>query len=124
MHAPPYRAAAAFRDASPVQQVVLGSIAEMNLRTQAGAELVQSLGTGLWVLFVSRAIGSTGWPSWIAYLGLAGGIGFIFAGLSSILIDVPGLGVALGVLGASGLLLFAVWLVVVGIRLITMPITS
>ncbi len=50
------------------------------------------------------------------------GIGFVLAGLSSILIDVPGLGVALGI--ALGLLLFAIWLVVVGIRLMTMPLTA
>lgn len=119
-----FREAVAFRDASPDQQLVLGAVAEMNLRTQAGAELVQSVSAGLWVLLVSLAIGSTGWPSWIGYIGLVGGIGFVLAGLSSILIDVPGLGVALGILGALGLLLFAIWLVVVGIRLMTMPLTA
>jgi hypothetical protein len=119
-----YREAAAFRDGSAEQQVVLAAMAESNLRTQAGAELVQSVGLGLWVVLVSTAMVASDWPAWVGYLGLAGGIGFILAGLSSVLIDVPGLGVALGGLGALGLVLFAVWLVVVGFRLMTMPLAA
>jgi hypothetical protein len=119
-----FREAGPFNDASPDQQALLGAMAEMNLRTQAGAELVQSVCLGLWVIFVSMAMGSTDWPSWVAYIGLAGGIGFILAGLSSIFIDVPGLGIVLGGLGALGLLLFAVWILVVGVRLITMPLPT
>lgn len=119
-----YREAAGFSDASPEEQLVLGAIAEMNLRIQAGAELVQSVGLGLWVILVSIAMGSTDWPAWTGYLGLAGGIGFVLAGLSSVLIDVPGLGLALGGLGALGLLIFAIWLVVVGVRLTTMPFAT
>lgn len=119
-----YREAARFGDATPEQQVVLGAMAEMNLRTQAGAELVQSVGLGLWVILMSGAMWSTEWPAWVSYLGVAGGIGFVLAGLSSVLIDVPGLGIALGGIGALGLLLFAVWLVVVGIRLVSMPLAA
>ena len=95
-------------------------VAEANLSTQAGAELVQSLGLGLWLLCVSVASADADWPTWLVLLGAAGGIGFIAAGLSSVLWGVPGLGVALGGLGALGLLLFAGWMIAVGVRLVTM----
>jgi hypothetical protein len=119
-----FRAAAGFPNASPDQQVILASLAEMNLRTQAGAELVQSLLMGFWVLLAALAMGSNGWPPVIVYLGLAGGIGFVLAGLASVLIEVPIVGIGLGIAGAFGLLLFAIWLVVVGSRLLTLQVAS
>jgi len=92
--------------------------ADMNLRTQAGAELVQSLGLGLWLLATAVAISSSGWDGWITWLGVAGGIGFILAGLSSVLMGVPAIGPALGAAGALGLLVFAIWDLFVGWRLV------
>jgi hypothetical protein len=93
--------------------------ADMNLRTQAGAELVQSLGLGLWLLATAVAMSSSGWDGWIVWLGVAGGVGFILAGLSSVLMSLAVVGPALGVLGALGLALFAAWDLVVGWRLVT-----
>jgi hypothetical protein len=97
-----------------------GVAADMNLRTQAGAELVQSVGLGIWLLASALAMTTAGWDSWIAWLGIAGGIGFIAAGLSSVLMGVAILGPVLGAVGGLGLLLFATWDVVVGWRLLTL----
>ncbi len=91
----------------------------MNLRTQQGAELVQSLGLGLWLLCIAAASAAAGWPTWITALGLAGGLGFILAGLSSVLFTVAVIGPVLAVLGTLGLVLFMLWDVVVGLRLVT-----
>jgi hypothetical protein len=102
-------------------QVAYAVAADANLGTQAGAELVQSLGLSLWLLCVSLASADAGWPTWLILLGVAGGIGFFAAGLSSVLWGVPMLGVALGGLGALGLLLFAAWMIAVGMRLVTLP---
>lgn len=112
-----YGIAVQFRDAPPLDKNAYAIAANLNLRTQGGAELVQSVGLGLWVLCTSVAINAAGWPAWMAWLGLAGGLGFIGAGLSSVLLDVPMVGPALAGLGAIGLLFFAVWLVTVGGRL-------
>jgi hypothetical protein len=96
-----------------------GAAAEMNLKVQAGAELVQSTGLGLWLITVSVAAALSGWPDWIAWLGAAGGIGFILAGLSSVLWGVAVVGPTLGAIGALGLVLFVVWDLAVGLRLLT-----
>jgi len=112
-----YGIAGPFVAANPEQQQALAATADMNLRTQAGAELVQSIAIGIWLLASAVAAGIAGWPSWIVWLGAAGGIGFIAAGLSSVLLSVAVLGPALGALGGLGLLLFAIWEVAVGWRL-------
>jgi len=93
--------------------------ADMNLRMQAGAELVQSLGLGLWLLATAVAMLSSGWDGWIAWLGVAGGIGFVVAGLSSVLMGINVIGPTLGAVGALGLLVFTIWDLVVGWRLLT-----
>ncbi|HEY6057239.1 MAG TPA: DUF4386 family protein [Candidatus Limnocylindrales bacterium] len=108
-----------FRDAPAVDKAAYVVAANLNLRTQAAAELVQSVGLGLWVLCTSVAISAAGWPAWTAWLGFAGGVGFIAAGLSSVLLDLPLVGPALAASGALGLLIFAGWLVTMGWRLLT-----
>jgi hypothetical protein len=113
--------ATAFSAGSPEAQPAYAAAADINLRTQQGAELVQSLALGFWLLCVSAAAMAAGWPVWIAALGAAGGIGFILAGLSSVLFTVGILGPALAVLGTLGLLLFVTWDGVVGVRLLTSP---
>ena len=115
-----YGIAGPYSAATPEQQGAYAVAASMNLRTQAGAELVQSMGLGLWVLCLTVGIAAAGWPAWLTYLGIAGGVGFIAAGLSSVLMGVPGVGPALGALGGLGLLLFATWLVAIGIQLVTL----
>jgi hypothetical protein len=114
-----FKLAHGFGDAATDRQLVAGLVAQMNLGTQTGAELVQSLGLGLWLLAVSIAASGASWPTWQVYLGFAGGLGFVAAGLSSVLLDVPWLGPLLGVLGALGLLLFMIWAVTTGITLLT-----
>ena len=93
--------------------------ADMNLRTQQGAELVQSLGIGLWLLCMAAASAAAGWPAWITALGVAAGLGFVLAGFSSVLFAVAILGPVLAVLGTLGLVFFMLWDVVVGLRLVT-----
>jgi len=93
--------------------------ADMNLKVQAGAELVQSASLGIWLITISIAAAASGWPDWLTWLGVAGGVGFILAGLSSVLWGVAVLGPVLGALGALGLLLFAVWDLATGLRLLT-----
>lgn len=105
--------------ASPEVRSAAAVAADLNLRTQAGAELVQSVGLGVWLLATAAAMSATGWDGWIVWLGVAGGAGFIVAGLSSVLIGVPMLGPLLGAVGALGLVLFAAWDLVVGWRLMT-----
>jgi hypothetical protein len=117
-----YGIAVPFRDASADDQPAFVVAANLNLRTQAGAELVQSLGLGLWVICISVAIADAGWPSWMAWLGFAGGFGFIAAGLSSVLLDVAIIGPALAGVGALGLLLFVAWLLANAWRLLTVVI--
>ena len=111
--------ASAFSGASPEAQQAYAATADMNLRTQQGAELVQSVALGAWLLCISVAAASAGWPTWITGLGLAGGVGFILAGLSSVLLSVSILGPVLAGLGTLGLLLFLIWDAVVGLRLLT-----
>ena len=95
----------------------------MNLATQTGAELVQSVGIAFWLLAIAAAAAATGWPAWLIWLGVAGGIGFLAAGLSSVLLGAPLLGPVLAASGGVGLLLFAIWMVATGIRLLTMTTT-
>jgi hypothetical protein len=114
-----YRVAEGFSTASPERQALSASAAEMNLATQTGVELVQSLGISFWLLTIAVAAGAAGWPAWLVWLGVAGGMGFLAAGLSSVLLSVPVLGPALAGLGGLGLLLFAIWLVATGVRLVT-----
>lgn len=116
-----YGVSQSFTAASPEQQASYAATADMNLRTQAGAELVQSLGLGFWVLGLAVAMSLAGWPVWMVWLGVAGGLGFVMAGLSSVLFSVAVIGPTLGALGALGLFLFVVWDLVVGLRLVTMP---
>jgi hypothetical protein len=111
--------ASAFSTATPDAQQSYAATADMNLRTQQGAELVQSLGLGLWLLAVAVAAASAGWPVWITALGVAGGFGFILAGLSSGLFTVAVIGPVLAGLGTLGLLLFMAWDLAVGLRLLT-----
>ena len=113
------RLAAEFATASPDAQQAYGAAADMNLGTQQGAELVQSIGLGLWLIAVAAASASAGWPAWTTALGLAGGLGFILAGLSSVLYTVAVIGPVLAALGMLGLVLFMIWDVVVGLRLLT-----
>ena len=87
-----YRVAEGFVAGSPGRQALAASAAEMNLATQTGVELVQSLGIAFWLLAIAVAASTAGWPAWLVWLGVAGGIGFIAAGLSSILLSVPLLG--------------------------------
>lgn len=116
-----YGVATSFAAAAPEQQQAFGVAADMNLRTQAGAELVQSLGIGLWVLGLAVAMSGAGWPDWIVWLGVAGGLGFVAAGLSSVLFTVAIIGPVLAAIGALGLVLFAAWDLAVGLRLLTAP---
>jgi hypothetical protein len=111
--------ASAFADGSADAQQAYSAAADMNLRTQQGAELVQSLALGVWLLCVSAASSAVGWPMWITALGAAGGLGFIIAGLSSVLFSVAIVGPVLATIGTLGLLLFLIWDVVVGVRLVT-----
>jgi hypothetical protein len=80
---------------------------------------VQSLALGAWMLAAAIAMQASGWDAWLVWLGVAGGLGFVLAGLSSVLMGVPGLGMVLGATGALGLLLFAIWDIAVGWRLLT-----
>ena len=105
--------------ASETARAAAAAAADMNLRTQAGAELVQSLGLGIWLLATAVAMSLSGWDGWIVWLGVAGGLGFIVAGLSSVLMGIAAIGPVLGAVGALGLVLFAIWDVVVGWRLVT-----
>jgi hypothetical protein len=100
-------------------QQAFAAAADMNLRTQQGAELVQSVGLGLWLLCVAAASAVAGWPAWITALGVGGGLGFILAGLSSVLFTMAIVGPVLAVLGTLGLVLFMLWDLVVGLRLLT-----
>jgi hypothetical protein len=111
-----------FRGASLDTQAAYSAAADLDLGIQAGAELVQSLGAGLWVACVGVTIAAAGWPTWLAWLGLASGLGFVSAGLSSVLLDVPVLGPVLAAAGFLGLVVFAVWLLAVGTRLMTTPL--
>jgi hypothetical protein len=115
-----YRVSAEYVSAPPERQAMLGVVAEMNLRTQTGAELVQSLGAGLWLLSVSVATAVAAWPIWQTALGFAGGIGFVAAGLASVLGRTPVVGRILGGLGGLGLMLFAIWTVATGLSLIAL----
>ncbi|MBI2781674.1 MAG: DUF4386 family protein [Chloroflexi bacterium] len=117
-----YGVARSFAVAPAEQQSAYAAAADMNLRTQAGAELVQSIGLGLWVLGIALAMNGTDWPAWLVVLGVAGGIGFLLAGLSSVLYGVAVVGPALGAAGALGLLLFVLWDLAVGVRLVTMQV--
>lgn len=114
-----YRVAEGFGTAPPDRQALAASAAEMNLATQTGIELVQSIVTSFWLLAIAVAASSAGWPAWLVWLGVAGAIGFIAAGLSSVLISVPILGPILAGMGGLGLLLFAIWLATTGMRLAT-----
>ena len=105
--------------APPEAQQAYAATADMNLRTQQGAELVQSIGLGLWLLCIAAASAATGWPVWITTLGVAGGLGFILAGLSSVLFSVAVVGPVLALLGTLGLVLFMLWDLAVGLRLVT-----
>jgi hypothetical protein len=96
--------------------------ADMNLSTQRGAELVQSLGLGLWLLAIAAATAGAGWPGGLVLLGAGAGLGFIAAGLSSVLLPVPVIGVGLAIIGTLGLLLFVAWDLATGLRLLTTPI--
>src|SRR4029078_781865 len=49
--------------------------ADMYLKVQAGAELVQSAGLGIWLITVAIAAAASGWPDWLTWLGVAGGVG-------------------------------------------------
>jgi hypothetical protein len=119
-----YRVAQAFGAASPEHQALAASAAEMNLATRTGVELVQSLGSSFWLLAIAAAAASAaGWPARLVWLGVACGIGFLAAGLSSILLTVPLLGPVLAGVGGLGLLVFAFWLVATGVRLLTMTTT-
>jgi hypothetical protein len=118
-----HRVAQAFGAASPERQALASSAAEMNLATQTGVELVQSLGSSLWLLAIAAAAAAAGWPTWLVWLGVAGGIGFIAAGLSSVLFGMAPLGPILAGIGGLGLLVFAFWLVATGVRLLTMTTT-
>lgn len=82
-------AAATAPDETRIQHAIAG---DMNLRTQAGAELVQSLGIAGWLLATAIAMQASGWDAWIVWLGVAGGIGFTAAGMSSVLMAPPLLG--------------------------------
>lgn len=113
-----YRVAHGFDAASPERQALAATAADMNLATQTGVELVQSLGIAFWLLAIAVASSAAGWPAWLVGLGVAGGIGFIAAGLSSILLSVPLLGPVLAGTGGLGLLLFAIWMVATGVRLV------
>jgi hypothetical protein len=95
----------------------------MNLATQTGVELVQSLGISFWLLAIAAAAAAAGWPAWLIWLGVAGGIGFLAAGLSSILYGVPLIGPLLAGVGGLGLVLFAIWMVATGVRLATTATT-
>jgi hypothetical protein len=94
--------------------------ADSNLATQRGAELVQSMGLGLWLLASATAMAAAGWLTWLVGLSVLGGAGFIVAGLSSVLMSVPVVGPALGALGALGLVMFMVWDLATGIRLLSL----
>ena len=115
-----YRVAQGFATASPERQAITASAADMNLATQTGVELVQSLGSSFWLLAIAAAAAAAGWPAWLVWLGVAGGIGFLAAGFSSVLLGVPLLGPVLAGMGGIGLLLFAIWTVATGIKLLTM----
>lgn len=118
-----YRVAQAFGAAAPERQALAASAAEMNLATQTGVELVQSLGSSFWLLATAVPAAVAGWPTWLVWLGIAAGIGFLAAGLSSVLLSVPLLGPVLAGLGGLGLVLFAFWLVATGVRLLTITTT-
>jgi hypothetical protein len=118
-----YRVAEGFVTGSPEHQALAASAAEMNLATQTGVELVQSLGISFWLLAIAVAAAAAGWPAWLVWLGVAGGIGFIAAGLSSILLSVPLFGPVLAGVGGLGLLLFAIWMTATGVRLVTTATT-
>ncbi|MBI2781246.1 MAG: DUF4386 family protein [Chloroflexi bacterium] len=118
-----YRVAEGFSTASPERQALAASAAEMNLATQTGVELVQSLGIAFWLLAIAVAASAAGWPAWLVWLGVAGGIGFIAAGLSSVLFNVTLLSPMLAGLGGLGLLLFAIWMMATGVRLMTTAAT-
>jgi hypothetical protein len=114
-----YGIATAGSGGPPERQAFAATAAEMNLATQKGAELVQSLGVAFWLLAIAMAASSAGWPGWLVGLGVAAGVGFIAAGFSSILFNVPLAGPVLAGLGGLGLLLFAIWMVATGVRLVT-----
>jgi hypothetical protein len=118
-----YRVAPGFGAESPERQALAASAAEMNLATQTGVELVQSLGIAFWLLAIAVAAWAAGWPAWLVWLGVAGAIGFIAAGLSAILLGVPLLGPVLAGMGGLGLLLFAMWMVATGVKLVTTTTT-
>lgn len=118
-----YRVAQGFASSSPERQALAASAADMNLATQTGVELVQSLGSSFWLLAIAAAAAAAGWPAWLVWLGAAGGIGFLAAGFSSVLLGVPLLGPVLAGMGGIGLLLFAIWMVATGIRLLAMTTT-
>jgi hypothetical protein len=118
-----YRVAEGFNAASPDHQALAAGVAEMNLATQTGVELVQSLGSSFWLLAIAVAAAAAGWPAWLVWLSVAGGIGFLAAGISSVLISVPILGPVLAGMGGLGLLTFAIWLVATGVRLVTTATT-
>jgi hypothetical protein len=118
-----YRVAQGFVTALPTDQALAASAAEMNLATQTGVELVQSLGISFWLLAIAVATSAAGWPAWLVWLGVAGGIGFIAAGLSSVLLDVRLLGPVLASMGGLGLLLFGIWIMATGVRLVTTATT-
>ncbi|MDP9225424.1 MAG: hypothetical protein M3P18_16590 [Actinomycetota bacterium] len=113
------RLASGLATAAAEQQAAAAEAAEMNLGIQTGVELVQSVGIGLWLLSISIAGISAEWPAWLTYLGLASGVGMLAAGLSSILFTVPIVGPVLAGVGGLGLLLFAIWVVATGLRLLT-----
>jgi hypothetical protein len=119
-----YRVAQGFLAGLPEQRTLAASAADMNLGTQTGVELVQSLGIAFWLLAVGVAASAAAWPTWLVWLGVAGAIGFLAAGFSSILLGVPFLGPVLAGLGALGLLVFAIWIVVAGIALMTIPVAT
>jgi hypothetical protein len=118
-----YRVAEGFVAGSAEHQALAASAAEMNLATQTGVELVQSLGISFWLLAIAVATSSAGWPAWLVWLGVAGGVGFIAAGLSSVLLDVYLLGPVLAGMGGLGLLLFGIWMMATGVRLVTTATT-
>jgi hypothetical protein len=78
------------------------------------------MGLGLWLLASATAMAAAGWPTWLVGLSVLGGAGFIVAGLSSVLMSVPVVGPALGALGALGLVMFMVWDLATGIRLLSL----
>jgi hypothetical protein len=115
-----HRIAQGYDTAASEHQALAASAADMNLATQTGVELVQSLGIAFWLLAIAVAASAAGWPTWLVWLGVAGGIGFVAAGLSSILLGVTPLGPVLAGLGGLGLVVFAAWMVAMGVRLMTM----